>query len=385
MPAAAAQTAFARTLVDEWVRGGLRDAVVAPGSRNTPLTLALAAHDGRAGPRRDRRAVGGVLRPGPGRGAGRPVLVSCTSGSAPAHLHPAVLEAFHGRVPLLVCTADRPWELHGVGAPQTVDQHGLYGRAVRWAVDLPVATWAAAPGLAGDGRPGAGRGASDRRPGPVHVNVAFAEPLLPTDGCGRARTWPAGPTAVAWTAARPPPVAAPAGAAAGAARRRRCGRTAGAGRGGLGRAARPTPPRARGAAGGPCWPTPCRGCARRRARADRQLRGAGAVARFGPAHRPDVVRAPGRTGHEQGHRAVARRPRRGDGRSWTRTAAGPIRAGRRPSGWRRSRPLGRADPAWTAAWRAADDGRHRGRGRPGRRLGRALRGTGGPRRRRRAG
>src|SRR5438132_960590 len=125
-------TSFARTLVDEWVRSGLTHAVVSPGSRNAPLVLALA-RDGRL--RVDvvldeRSAAFRAL--GVGLASARPAIVCCTSGTAAANLHPAVIEAHHARVPLLACTADRPAELRGWGAGQTIDQAGLFGAAVRW-------------------------------------------------------------------------------------------------------------------------------------------------------------------------------------------------------------------------------------------------------------
>src|SRR5438067_869211 len=110
---------FASTLVDEWVRSGLTHAVVSPGSRNTPLVLALA-RDGRL--RVDvvldeRSAAFRAL--GVGLASGRPAIVCCTSGTAAANMHPAVIEAHHARVPLLVCTADRPPELRDWGRART--------------------------------------------------------------------------------------------------------------------------------------------------------------------------------------------------------------------------------------------------------------------------
>src|SRR5262245_55990956 len=127
-----ANTAFAAAVVDEWARGGCRYAVVAPGSRSTPLALALA--------RDERFSVDAVIDErsaafralGYGRAAGRPAVLVCTSGTAAVNFHPAVVEADHGRVPLLVCTADRPPELRDTGAGQTIDQHGLYRGSVRW-------------------------------------------------------------------------------------------------------------------------------------------------------------------------------------------------------------------------------------------------------------
>ena len=118
-----ATTAFARTLVDEWARHGVTDACLAPGSRSAPLALALAERRTHPAARAPRRALGFVLRARPRACAlvARRSLL-CTSGTAAANFHPAVLEAHHGRVPMIVCTADRPPELRDTGAGQTVDQ-----------------------------------------------------------------------------------------------------------------------------------------------------------------------------------------------------------------------------------------------------------------------
>src|SRR3954451_15907050 len=103
-----ATTAFARTLVDEWVRHGVTDACVAPGSRSAPLALALAG-DGRVRlhVHLDERSAS-FFALGLAKESGRPAVLLCTSGSAAANFHPAVLEASHGQVPIIVCTADRP-------------------------------------------------------------------------------------------------------------------------------------------------------------------------------------------------------------------------------------------------------------------------------------
>ena len=134
-------TAFARVLVDELLRGGVTDAVLAPGSRSAPVALALAAAE-RAGRLRlhvriDERTAA-FLALGLAKASGRAVPVLTTSGTAAAHLHAAVLEADASGVPLLALTADRPPELRATGANQTIEQPGLYGGAVRWAADVGV-------------------------------------------------------------------------------------------------------------------------------------------------------------------------------------------------------------------------------------------------------
>jgi 2-succinyl-5-enolpyruvyl-6-hydroxy-3-cyclohexene-1-carboxylate synthase len=177
--AAAIQSAFAATLVDEWVRSGVTDAVVAPGSRSTPLTWAMAADERlRLHVVVDERSAG-FLALGLGVGSGRPAVVVTTSGTAAVELHPAVVEAHQAGVPLIAVTADRPAELHGVGAPQTVEQDRLYGGAVRWSASPGVAEGAAA----GTWRSLACRAVLEAAagpwgPGPVHLNLAFREPLL---------------------------------------------------------------------------------------------------------------------------------------------------------------------------------------------------------------
>lgn len=176
-----ANTAFARTLVDEWVRGGVEDACVSPGSRNAPLTLALL-EDGRlrVHVHLDERSAA-FFALGCARASGHAAVVCCTSGTAAAHLHPAVLEAAHGGVPLIVCTADRPPELRDTGAAQTIDQVGLYGAAPRWSVDVEAPT--DRPGIGTWWRSIAARSvaaALGPPAGPVHLNLAFREPLAPT-------------------------------------------------------------------------------------------------------------------------------------------------------------------------------------------------------------
>lgn len=167
---------FCATLVDEWVRAGLTDVVVSPGSRSTPLALAAGA-DGRLAVHvvLDERSAA-FRAVGLGLAGGRPAVLVCTSGTAAVEYHAAVVEAHQAAIPLVVCTADRPPELQGVGAPQTIDQQGLYGDVVRWSASPGVPDGAAA----GSWRSLAARAvleATGTHPGPVHLNLAFREPL----------------------------------------------------------------------------------------------------------------------------------------------------------------------------------------------------------------
>lgn len=177
-PAEATAT-FCATLVDEWVRAGVSDAVIAPGSRSTPMAVALAANRGiRVHVHHDERAAGFVAL-GLGLASGRPAVVLTTSGTAAVELHPAVVEAHQAGVPLLAVTADRPPELQQVGAPQTVDQTHLFGRSVRWFSEPGAPTWDSS----GSWRSLGARSILETThhptgPGPVHLNLAFREPLV---------------------------------------------------------------------------------------------------------------------------------------------------------------------------------------------------------------
>ena len=181
-----------RALCDELARCGMQHACTSPGSRCTPIVLSLVGE-----PRItcwshiDERCAG-FFALGAAKASGRPVALTCTSGTAAANFAPAVIEAHQARVPLIVLTADRPPELRDIGAGQTIDQLKLYGDAVKWFVEVGVqqageerlrwiralacrAYWTALQG----------------RPGPVHLNIPLREPLvteapLPEDLTGRA-------------------------------------------------------------------------------------------------------------------------------------------------------------------------------------------------------
>jgi 2-succinyl-5-enolpyruvyl-6-hydroxy-3-cyclohexene-1-carboxylate synthase len=200
-----------QALVDELARCGMTHAVTSPGSRNAPLALTLAAEERiRAVSVIDERSAGFVAL-GIAKTTGRPVAVTCTSGSAAANLLPAVVEAHEARVPLVVLTADRPPELRDTGAGQAIDQLNLYGSFAKWFVEV------------GNHEPGRESAVHHRalacrawhtarrgRPGVVHLNFPLREPLAPVPEQLDRADWAGRPDGGPWVqvhepAAAPPP------------------------------------------------------------------------------------------------------------------------------------------------------------------------------------
>ncbi|HEV7361999.1 MAG TPA: 2-succinyl-5-enolpyruvyl-6-hydroxy-3-cyclohexene-1-carboxylic-acid synthase [Mycobacterium sp.] len=208
-------TTQARVVVDELIRGGVRDVVLCPGSRNAPLAFAL--HDAdrsgriRLHVRIDERTAG-YLAIGLAIAAGAPVCIAMTSGTAVANLGPAVIEANYARVPLIVLSANRPYELLGTGANQTMEQLGYFGTQVRATISLGLAedapermdslnaTWRSATCrvLA------AATGSRTANAGPVQFDIPLREPLVPDPEPHGAITPPGRPDGKPWT--HTPPV-----------------------------------------------------------------------------------------------------------------------------------------------------------------------------------
>ncbi|MFL5704407.1 MAG: 2-succinyl-5-enolpyruvyl-6-hydroxy-3-cyclohexene-1-carboxylic-acid synthase, partial [Ktedonobacteraceae bacterium] len=172
--------AYAGAFVDELQRAGVRNVVICPGSRSTPLAMAFATQAGiRIWMHVDERSAA-YFGLGMSKQLQQPVALLCTSGTAAANFLPAIVEAKLTRVPLLILTADRPHELRDNGAPQSIDQNRLYGTYVKWFVEvaLPEATNAALRYI----RTLADRavGLTQAIPaGPVHLNFPFRDPLTP--------------------------------------------------------------------------------------------------------------------------------------------------------------------------------------------------------------
>ncbi|MHA2250411.1 MAG: 2-succinyl-5-enolpyruvyl-6-hydroxy-3-cyclohexene-1-carboxylic-acid synthase [Candidatus Kariarchaeaceae archaeon] len=175
-------TLWASIFVDELVRCGLKHVCIASGSRSTPLTLAFAAHDQITSFVHNDERSSAFFALGIALSTERPVAIVCTSGTALANFSPAILEAFYANTPILVLTADRPHQLRGFGANQTMDQIKLFGDHVKWFVDVSPPTKELDNSTMRYLRTLACRSYSQslsKPSGPVHINFPFTKPLEP--------------------------------------------------------------------------------------------------------------------------------------------------------------------------------------------------------------
>jgi 2-succinyl-5-enolpyruvyl-6-hydroxy-3-cyclohexene-1-carboxylate synthase len=201
-----------RAFCDELARCGVRQACTSPGSRCTPIVLSLSRQPGIESFSHVDERCAAFFALGAAKASGRPVAVTCTSGTAAANLLPAMIEARHARVPLIVLTADRPPELREIGAGQTIDQIRLFGVAAKWFFEVGVHD--ASPDRLRWMRTLACRAywtAVDGAPGPVHLNFPLREPLvtaepLPPDDTARPRGQP---YVLREPAETPPPASGP--------------------------------------------------------------------------------------------------------------------------------------------------------------------------------
>ena len=169
-------------LLDGLVGGGVAHMCMTPGSRSTPIALAAARHPGITLHVHVDERSSAFFGLGIAAASGKPVAMFCTSGTAAANHFPAVVEACMARVPIIVMTADRPPELHGVGANQTIDQQNLFGRYVKWFCDtgVPAGGERERHHWASFGVNAITHAVRFPPPGPVHLNLPFREPLLPS-------------------------------------------------------------------------------------------------------------------------------------------------------------------------------------------------------------
>lgn len=175
-----ALTAYATAFVDELAQNQINDVVISPGSRSTPLALLLAEHpEIKIHINVDERSAA-FFALGLAKAMKKPVAMLCTSGTATANYYPAIVEAFYSRIPLIVLTADRPHELRDVGAPQTIDQIGMYGNHVKWFVEMALPE--SSMSMVHYARTVCARAvatAANEPAGPVHLNFPLREPLIP--------------------------------------------------------------------------------------------------------------------------------------------------------------------------------------------------------------
>ncbi len=173
-------TVYLSAFIDELARAGVRQAIISPGSRSTPIAMLMAKHPSIDIQIQIDERSAGFFALGAAKATGSPVALVCTSGTAAANYYPAVIEAYYSRVPLIVITADRPHELREVGAPQAINQLQMYGNYAKWFCDM----------LIPEVRQGSvqyARGVGERAAftavlspaGPVHINIPLREPLVP--------------------------------------------------------------------------------------------------------------------------------------------------------------------------------------------------------------
>ena len=167
-------SAFTHSLVNQ----GVKNVVISPGSRSTPLAYACMKEEGLTVYRQIDERSAAYFALGMAKASGEPVMLLCTSGTAAANYFPAIVEAFYARIPLIVVTADRPHELREVGAPQAINQIDLFGSHVKWSVDLPMPEEENRLDFLVRHLHRSVQNAVSEPKGPVHLNVPFREPLL---------------------------------------------------------------------------------------------------------------------------------------------------------------------------------------------------------------
>ena len=192
---------WAQLVVEELTRCGCRFFLISPGSRSTPLVVAVARHAAVTARVCLEERGGAFHAVGYGRATGRPAVLVCTSGTALANYLPAVVEAAQDQVPLLVLSADRPPEQQDTGANQTIAQRGIFGGYTRWNAELPVPTPRIDPRVVLTTIDQAVFRATAEPPGPVHLNLPFREPLEPGPV---PEPLVAGPGALRWHTGREP-------------------------------------------------------------------------------------------------------------------------------------------------------------------------------------
>lgn len=167
-------SAFTHSLVNQ----GVKNVVISPGSRSTPLAYACMKEESMTVYRQIDERSAAYFALGMAKASGEPVMLLCTSGTAAANFFPAIVEAFYARIPLIVVTADRPHELREVGAPQAINQINLFGSHVKWSVDLPMPEQENRLNFLVRHLHRSVKNAMSEPRGPVHLNVPFREPLV---------------------------------------------------------------------------------------------------------------------------------------------------------------------------------------------------------------